>query len=242
MSAGSHEVKFQELLSEWQALTGAHRRNRQQSHEAVVEAWESRFAAMKDEMDAKWAEGQWFSGPNNLLAVIGRQRHETYHSAILAWLLDPGAPHGLFTSFLEAMFRRLWPETPIDAKTLRGATTATEVAKEKCRVDIVVWAAGLMIVIEVKVDARERGDQCNDYYRVFAPKSKDVRFIFLTPEGRIPDSATEKDAAKAFVPWSFRQIREDLTALMATENMQKSIAHGAAAVRTYLQTLEEEFP
>lgn len=241
-SRNSGEAKFQALLRDWQAATGAHHRKQQQNQEAVAEVWKTRFAAMKDEMDAMWAAGQWFSGPDNLLAIIGRQRHETYHSAILAWLLDPGAPHGLFTSFLVAMFRRLWPETPVDAVELRGATTCTELAKEHCRADIVVWAAGLMNVIEVKIDAGERGDQCNDYYRIFSKDSHNVRFAFLTPGGRVPDSATEDDAAKAFRRWSFRHIREDLAAILKSPAMQTSTAHGLSAVRTYLQTLEVEFP
>ena len=236
------EQVFQGMLDDWQAVTGIHAHHQRQGKEALVETWEIQFAAMKAEMDAMWAAGQWFSGPSNLLGVIGRARHETYHSAILAWLLDPGAPHGLFTSFLETLFRRLWPEMEVDAVTLRGATTCTELAKELCRADIVVWAAGLMIVIEVKVDAGERGDQCNDYYRVFSPDSDDVRFAFLTPDGRKPDSATEEDAAKAFRRWGFRQIRDDLRALLATEAMQKSTAPGLPAVRTFLQTLEVEFP
>ena len=233
---------YQDLLRDWHAANEAFTHSRRQGEHKRTGTWEEQFTTMQAEMDAMWAAGQWFSGPSNLLAVIGRQRHETYHSAILAWLLDPGAPHGLFTSFFEAMFRRLWPEMAVDPVTLRGAITSTEVVKDNCRADIVIWAAGAMIVIEVKVDAGERGDQCNDYYRVFSRDSDDVRFAFLTPDGRKPDSATEEDAAKAFCRWSFRQIKEDLRALLASEAMQKSTAPGLPAVRTYLQTLEVEFP
>lgn len=230
------------MLREWNAAIGGHTRRKQESERALVEAWEDRLATMRARMDELWRAGQWVSGPADLLGVIDRSRHETYHSAILAWLLDPGAPHGLFTTFLESMLRRLWPETSFDASALRGATTQTEVARERCRADIVVQAAGMTIIVEVKVDADERGEQCNDYFRVFSPESRDARFAFLTPDGRAPSTATDEDAANVFRRWSFRQIRDDLRALLADPARATDPAKGLYAVRTYLETLEVEFP
>ena len=68
----------------------------------------------------------------------------------------------------------------------------------------------------------------------------DSAFVFLTPSGRRPVSATDR-AAEAFRTLSFGRIRDLLGDVIDAPTYDPA-ARGAAAGRTYLQTLQIQFP
>lgn len=90
-------------------------------------------------------------------------------------------------------------------------------------------------VFEVKVDAGEELRQCD---RLFESLSTEpgIHFIYLTPTGRVPLTATG-DAAASFKALSFRKVREVLEAPLGDSDVNDV----TATPHNYLQTLKEEF-
>jgi len=200
--------------------------------------WEQAVAAMRAEQVSLIAEGSWFIGPRDLLGVIGRSRREVVHSAILAWLLDPTAPHGFGAELLRRLLRRVAADAALTDGSLRTVAASCEVSRSNSRADIVVRADDLTLVVECKIDAIEGEHQCDRLYDDFGEDPGAV-FVFLTTRGDSPSTATG-DARVAFHPLSWRDVLEDLCALM-TDAWRASAPPALAAVDAYRATLEAEF-
>ena len=198
-----------------------------------IAGWQAGF----DEAAAEYAEirarGGWVSGRADFFGILGLGRAELTHSAMLAWLLGPEGRHGFGRRFLDALIARHIPD--LDPAAFRVRDVACEVQRTETRADIVVWGDVATIVVEVKVDAGEGPRQCDRLYDRFAD-NPDPRFIFLTPSGRAPLTATG-DAAKAYASMSFADIRRVLEEVLA----DGTGGDGARAAEDYLQTLREEF-
>jgi hypothetical protein len=196
--------------------------------------WSAKLSALRAVQDDLLARGLWgATGPADLLTVAGFGRHETAHTAVLAWLLGPAREHGLASRFLDA-FLGILGQPPLPAEDRGLVRVSTEETRGARRADIVVrWPRGAMLV-EAKVDAEESPSQCDDLFTLFGDEP-DVSFVFLTPTGRRPVTATGP-AAEAFRSVSFPQVRECLVAAMAGPD-----APGSDAVRTYLRTLDTHF-
>jgi len=222
------EKRFDELRHEWIAIEDSIRQE-------VLERWTSTLREMENEEDELRAAGKWVRGPADVFGVLGVSRAEVRHTRFIAWLMDPSARHGLGTRFLERTLARCFPGEPFER--LDRANPACEVVRAECRVDIVVWGLDFTIVIEAKVDAPEGPAQCDYQYEQFVDEPGS-RFIFLSPRGRSPRTATG-DAKDAFRPLSFAAIRDDLRAALADG---PSDAEGRGAAADYLRTLDKEFP
>lgn len=159
----------------------------------------------------------------SLFRTMDYERLETAHTRTLAWLLDPKGEHGFGTRLLAALLRRLSnqdcstslkvkhveSEYPIDDSNARG------------RLDVLAEGAwedgeqgGWVLVIEAKVDAREGEDQLQKYegwLRSIAT-GRDVFRVFLTPNGRPPETGTEEWESFSFLKLVqiFRAVYSDL--------------------------------
>lgn len=224
------------MSSEWEALLDAEQGQLTDVRPQQVATWLAALEAIRDEYHALRQAGRWTSGPTDLLSIIGRSRWETYHSALLAWLLDPNMQHGLGTRFLEALVSRCFPDEAFG--TLSDAWSQCEVQCGGGQVDIVVWSSALTLVIENKVDALETLGQCDIYFAAFG-EEPDARFVFLTPSGSRPQTATG-DAAQAFRTLSYRAVKEDLQTVLA-ETAELPPAPARDVALQYLRTLEREF-
>ena len=199
---------------------------------ATITAWETRIYGMvQDQRELRHA-GRWVGGPRDWLGVIGRGRHEVTHSAIVAWLLDPGMRHGLGARFLERTLGHCFKDGAFG--DLTTARAETEVTRGQGRADIVVWADEFTLVIENKVDALEGDDQCEYYFRAFADEVN-PHFIFLTPDGRAPTSVSE-EAAEAYESLSYLDIAEFLEASLAARATDRQAEARSVAI-DYLETL-----
>ncbi len=216
------DAGFREMESEWLAITAF-----------PLDECECAIDAMLREQDSLVVAREWVSGPKDLLTLVGRARWETYHSALLAWLLWPGGQHRLG----DAMLRRMLERTVgiVAAQTRMRCRTATEVTGSTSRADIVIQGPGLKVVIEVKVDAQERQDQCLRLHSDHQAAS--TAFVFLTPDGRRPRTAG--NSAPFWACLSFREVRDDLAACLSET---AAVEGGAATARAYLETLRKEFP
>lgn len=198
-----------------------------------IEEWQAGF----DEAAAEYAEirarGAWVSGRSDFFGILGLGRAELLHSAMLAWLLDPEGRHGFGRRFLDTLISRHLSD--LDPVVFRVTDVECEVQRLETRADIIVWGDAATLITEVKVDAGEGPRQCDRLYERFAD-SPDPRFIFLTPSGRRPLTASG-NAAEAFTSISFADIRQVLEQVLD----EGSDGDGVRAAEDYLQTLREEF-
>ena len=156
---------------------------------------------------------------------------------MIRWLLDPCGRHGLGTRVLESVVSATAGGVPLGA-VLSSARARCEVQAGTGRIDILVEAPGLCLVIENKVDANEGEDQCGYYYRHFCDR-KGARFVFLTPSGAQTVSATG-DASNVFLALSYVQLAKTLEkALSATASTPA--ASGRHIAEDYLRTLKQVF-
>ncbi|WP_433934976.1 PD-(D/E)XK nuclease family protein [Sorangium cellulosum] len=227
------EPRIADLATEWRAIVA----REQETRVTQVAAWETQLAEIRAEQEALLRDGHWVAGPDDLLSILGQSRQDLYHSALLAWLLDPQGRHGFGSGFLEALLRRCTSDRP--TAELNRARPALEVSKGKVRADIVVAGPGLYLVIENKVDAREQPQQCDQLYESFGPEPGAL-FVFLSPSGRAPVTATG-DAREAFKTMSYADIAVMLRDALACAPGKGATAHGREVASNYLATLEREF-
>jgi hypothetical protein len=105
----------------------------------------------------------------------------------------------------------------------------------EARADIVLQGDGVTIVIENKVDAGEGIDQCERLYWAWAAEPGDVRWVFLTPTGRPPVTATSEAARAAWRTLGYADVREILAAVI--EGVADNRAIGRPTAVQYLATL-----
>lgn len=210
----------------------------QQNQLTQMADWRAKLDAMAAQQASIVQAGHWTSEPADLLSIIGRDRWETFHCRILAWLMNPSAPHGLGPRFLHAFLKSLQPVVDVPPlSVLSLARPQVEVVRPKSRADLVIRVEGLTLVVEAKVDALEHERQCDSLYGDWKA-SPCVVFVFLTPEGRKPDTASG-GAKNDFRCSSFRALRRMLTEELAVA--EQDPRPGLATAQSYLATLNKEF-
>ncbi len=226
--SAASESDFERLLDEWRSISAAGSPN--------LADWASALESIAREEQGLRARGAWVHGRDDLFGILGIQRAEVRHSSMIAWLLDPCARHGLGTRFLVGLLRRAFPRDHFS--DLAGARTTCEVARGECRADIIVTTSNATIVIENKVDAEESPRQCDVLYERFI-EDVGARFIFLTPTGRAPHTASG-EAADAFAAVGYADIRSALEEAL-TETSVEDAPWGRHAALDYQRTLQREF-
>ena len=184
------------------------------------------------------ADRLWLAGPSAFLDVVGLARDENTHSRMLAWLLQPTARHGLGCGFV----RRLVVHCAREA--VPAAIAVRKVSFSEWRngreADLVIRGREFTLVIESKIDAREQPAQCDDLYENFKGEVAPL-FLFLTPDGRKPSTATTLESQRAFKTLSWADIRVMLEDALRESGRVAQVASGVDVVRNYLRTLKEQF-
>ena len=170
---------------------------------ADIRGWHSALDSMQQQELRLRRDGQWVSGPSDLLSIGEVASRELTHSAVFGWLLTPTGRHGLGTRLLEAILTAGWDEAIPD---LAAATVQREVTRGARRADIVVTAGALTLVIENKVWAMESDAQCEDLFRLWAGEGQDARFLLLSPDGRPPRQVHTDEARNAWRTLSYRSL------------------------------------
>jgi hypothetical protein len=223
--------RFESVRSEWLSVT------------RMEPSTLARFQEVKREAEALVDAGQWTSGPEDMLRVIRRQRDELIHSRIIAWLLVPTNRHRLGRSFLTGLLDHMWPgenlmrsgPVVVDLEvTASGLDAAGRL--RAATADIVIRGESATVVIENKVGAAEQPEQCERLYWAFASEPGDTRWVFLTPSGRVPMTATSDPAVRAWRCLSYPVLLEIYGAAIDAANRNESI--GRATALQYRATLE----
>lgn len=206
--------------------------------EALLSDWRRAISDMQSQHDHLVANGRWVTGPSDFLAIIDLARHENTHSRVLKWLLTPTARHGLGCSLAEQLVEHCAGKLP--RKPLAVKEVAFSLRRHGREADLVVWGEGFTLIIENKVDAGEQPDQADDLYANFKTETGPL-FLFLTPDGREPHTATNRDAQRAFQCISWPSVRMMIEAALAESSSRSSSSTGVDVVENYLRTLKEQF-
>ena len=134
-----------------------------------------------------------FNPDLNVWEAVNLARSELKHCSFLTWLLDPRGSHyqgDLFLKrFIGRFSERFQNEIPIDE--LSSCTVKSEdsdIADGRVDISITGRSRSFIIVIEAKIDAVESKAQLSGYRERYENIFKKVVIIFLTKDGREPES------------------------------------------------------
>lgn len=180
----------------------------------------------------------------NLFDVLGIERRETQHSALLAWLLNPHGSHGLRDYFLrgfltlaadEARGKGILALTPLDVDSWKFRDI--KVATEHRNIDILLVDEndGFVCPIENKIGSGEHSNQLDRYLRTVEREYEGLTPfpIFLTPEGIEP--AGEEDAQR-YVPMDYGVVADLIDRALETRGSTISLSV-ASFLTQYVRSL-----
>ena len=225
----SWEAQFRAMEREWGEISVRRTRVR-------MAAWRGAMSEMRRQHDRLVSDGLWVAGPSDFLAIIDQARAENTHSRMLRWLLKPTGRHGLGHGLVRRFVEHCTGEPAPASLAVR------EVAFSQWRndreADLVVWGEDFTLVIENKVDATEQPRQCDDLYANFK-NEKAPLFLFLTPDGHRPRTATTPGALRAFRTLSWPGVRTMIETALNESRPASAVA--VDVVRNYRRTLQEQF-
>ncbi len=205
---------------------------------ALLTDWNEAMSEMRCQHDRLVSAGLWVTGPSDFLDIIGLARDENTHSRMLKWLLTPTARHGLGCGLVKGLVEHLTGE-PVPAPMAVSRVDFSHWRNER-EADLVVWGQNFTLIVENKVDASEQPDQCDDLYENYKSEIAPL-FLFLTPDGRWPLTATTPEARGTFKAISWPEVRTMLEAALDKSRPATGVADAVDVVSNYLRTLKEQF-
>ena len=205
----------------------------------LLAEWRGAMTEMRGRHDRLVSDGLWLTGPSDFLEIVGLARHENTHSRMLGWLLDPTGRHGLGCGLVERLVEHCTGK-PVSVP-LAVRKVAFSVWRNNREADLVVWGRDFTLVVENKVDASEQPSQCDDLYENFKSE-KTPLFVFLTPDGRKPLTATTWCSLRNFKTLSWPKVRSMLEETLNESRSATEVASAIDIVKNYLRTLKEQFP
>ena len=204
----------------------------------LLAGWSEAMTEMRCQHDRLVSDGLWLTGPSDFLKIVGLARHENTHSRMLEWLLNPTGRHGLGCEFVERLIERCTGE-PVSVPPAVRKVVFSEWRNDR-EADLVVWGEDFTLVIENKIDALEQPSQCDDLYENFK-NEKAPLFMFLTPDGRKPHTATTPCSQRAFKTLSWPGVRAMFEEALAKSQSATEVGSASDVVTNYLRTLKEQF-
>lgn len=173
-------------------------------HEITAEELQSFFSKLKPFIHDHYKYGYGV----NVWDVAGVNEDEMRNSSILSWLLDCNGSHGQGNVFLEGLLCWLAtskgvPEKARNNLPIPGSTqnvrywTRVEslpLGEKESRVDIEIGGP-FVLIIEVKVNSQENGDQLKRYIEIARNKAVTNKWgvLFLTRKGSEPNDKSLLD-------------------------------------------------
>ena len=196
------------------------------------------------EEDPKLAQLDAMLREFNLFDVLGIARREVRHSALLAWLLNPGATHGLGTAFLRSFLRNVARRAEISG--IGKITTASvdswgleqvRVRTERQNIDVLIEGIsdGFVCPIENKINIGEHSGQLAKYMKIVDSQwpGWDKLPIFLTPDGKEPEGSADKER---YVPYSHEKVASVIDRVLESDTGDLDL-DVASLLRQYTYTL-----
>ena len=174
-------------------------------------------------------------GTINVWDIAGVGTDEVRNCAILGWLLDCHGSHGQGASFLRCFLDSVRYAPQNDSSSLMRLPQAVHVSPpyrttlentyspgDLCdngpnnRVDIVIENESFLLFIEVKIHARETGNQLERYSNILQAHAcnKPCGLVFLTLTGR----AARDESAKGIACLNWKHLADSLEAFIHVPN------------------------
>lgn len=153
--------------------------------------------------------------------VAGLGNDEVRNTGILAWLLNPLGSHGLagagingllitVNRHFQSVFHRDFSTQP--GRFCRVRTEINPNGEIDDRVDIEIDAENFYLIVEVKIKAPEQAGQLERYCRQAEERAAGRPWVvvFLTPQGKKPNSAGKYADSHRIVALSWKKIASAL--------------------------------
>ena len=181
-----------------------------------------------------------YEPPFNPFEIVGATHRELIHSSVVAWLLRDEANKEFRQKFVTWIRDKIvaeaektnddWdkfvvPNDPRDPR-LKPKIVETEKGDKASRYDVSVHFEALKLVvgIEVKVWAGEQHKQVKRYQDLLCQKYPDEKkvVVFLTPRGRKPETADEKNVHVPVLAMSWGCISEIIREMRSASGDENS--------------------
>ena len=155
----------------------------------------------------------------NIFAALGITRQEIIQSRFLVYLLSPREHHNQGARFLNAFLERIGVAPIAESDLARVKVRPEHPAKELGRMDIIITAPELLVVIENKIDAIEGDKQQVARYQKWIERQQGYTekvLVFLTPSGREPETAIPGHSISP-LPLSYADLAEIFAPLIESQ-------------------------
>lgn len=165
--------------------------------------------------------------------AIGMVRQEIRHAHFLSFILDPNRPHPFDDTLLKTFLQEVTTQAQKDQITLQPLTIHCSdysnaiVYRERDNIDFMIeippgynteYSKGLIVAVELKIDAKESKHQLQKYNKYIAQKYPDSDwehiFVFLTKEGIDASDENSKD----WIPIKLVEIIESFNQEISARN------------------------
>lgn len=186
------------------------------------------------------------------VADLGKD--EVRNTSVLAWLLNPLGSHGLASAGMNGLLTTVnhhfqsishgdFLAEP--GKFCRVRTEINPNGEVDDRVDIEIDAENFYLIIEVKIKAPEQVGQLERYCRQAEERarSRPWAVVFLTPQGRKPNSSGKYANSGRIVPLSWKKLasvlEQELPNRKAIPDQSRSISRRVAeqAVQCFIKKI-----
>lgn len=167
-----------------------------------------------------------------IVDLLRRGNQELFHSAMIAWLLDPNAEHGLGNAFLKLFADKLAEKGCIDLKEMVSAsasssvTVRTETRSSRSRYDIELTLEDKLVVIENKT--KSFGDDAQ-----FSAYEENIPRPILIPLG-LCDVSFNRSTRERYKVLTYKDVLFCLSGLLVPST------DFGVLIRHYRQFLERE--
>ena len=177
----------------------------------------------------------------NIFEAVGAVRQELRHSDFLAFLLNPYSNHGLKGKFAEILLNEIANlpkgKSYLSAFPIKhGIFDNAEVRREWRNIDILVRCAAnkLALIIENKIDSRERDNQLKKYWEAVVNEFSGWKVLgfYLTPDA-------EKPSSEAYLAVGYERISRSLRRLLQEDNC-KVAGDFKVAVKQYNTMIKQK--
>lgn len=187
-----------------------------------LKMWRSHHQRLLQQYLAQLPSDDPLRGLVSLFRTMDYGRLETAHTRALAWMFDD-QEHGFGNQLLEALLRHLLKDrqirlTHVDQVESEYPVDYGPARTEVGRIDVLAkgrWEemgkeVSWLLVIEAKIDAEEGEEQLSQYddWLERYPEPIEVLRVFLTPDGRAPQTSSAEWQVLKFVDLAsvFRRV------------------------------------